>query len=210
MANFFKTVCAAIVMACAFVSSVSAQEFFKVESVQQTGKSFFVLASDNKAVQVNPAIYKIVKANPDQYVVCYCECEEENFLTVALKSNIKRMVSEVDSVGFGATEDIFKLFFTDGTTYESKDEALLTINPGQKVEFTHIKGLTQNFWRHRTVPRETPVSASVDVFSKPTTPATTETTIDEDEDEDSFDEDPTDLTASVNTVTSQISTFAKK
>ncbi|MEE6207180.1 MAG: hypothetical protein VZR95_03905 [Alphaproteobacteria bacterium] len=198
----FKTVCATIVMVCASFSA-SAQEFFAVESVQQTGKSFFVLASSNKAVQVNPAIYKIVKATPDQYVVCYCECEEENLLTVALKSNIKRMVSEVDSVGFGATEDAYKLFFKDGTTYESKDEALLTINPGQKVEFTSIKGLTQNFWRHRTVPRSTPVSASVDVFSAPAPAANT---ID---DEIGSDDDLT-ASASVKTVTSRVSTFALK
>lgn len=198
----FKTVCATIVMVCACISA-SAQEFYKVENVQQTGKSFFVLASDNKAVQVNPAIYKMVKATPTDYVVAYCECEEENLLTVALKSNIKRMVSEVDSVGFGATEDTYKLFFTDGTTYESTDPALLTINPGQKVEFTSIKGLTQNFWRHRTVPRSTPVSASVDVFSAPAPAANT---ID---DETGSDDDLT-ASASVKTVTSRVSTFALK
>ncbi len=202
MTSFKKTVCAFIVMLSA-IGSASAQEFYKVENVQQTGKSFFVLASDNKAVQVNPAIYKMVKATPTDFVVCYCECETENLLTVALKSNIKRMVSEVDSVGFGATEDTYKLFFTDGTTYESTDPALLTINPGQKVEFTSIKGLTQNFWRHRTVPRSTPVSASVDVFSAPAPAANT---ID---DETGSDDDLT-ASASVTTVTSKVSTFALK
>ncbi|MBO6281673.1 MAG: hypothetical protein J6N49_03975 [Alphaproteobacteria bacterium] len=154
-------------MACACVSA-SAQEFFKVESVQQTGKSFFVLAGNDKAVQVSVVVYKLVKKSPKDYVVAYCECEEENFLTVAHKRDIKRMVSEVDSVGFGATEETYKLFFKDGTSYESTDEDLLAVQPGQKVEFTSILGLTQNFWRHRTVPRDTPVSKEVDVFKKTT------------------------------------------
>ena len=161
-----KTVCAAIVMACAF-SSVSAQEFYAVENVQQTGKSFFVLAGSDKAVQVSPVVYKLVQRKPSDFVVAYCECEEENFLTVARKADIKRMVSEVDSVGFGATEETYKLFFTDGTSYESSDENLLSVQPGQKVEFTSILGLTQNFWRHRTVARDTPVSKEVDVFKTP-------------------------------------------
>ena len=165
MAKLIKTVCAFIVMLCAF-SSVSAQEFFKIEDVKQTGQAFFVLASSNKAVQVSPVVYKLVKKNTSDYVVAYFEGESENFLTVARKADIKRMVSEVDSVGFGATEDVYKLFFTDGTTYESTDEDLLTIQKGQKVEFTSILGITQNFWRHRTVPRETPVAKEVKVLAE--------------------------------------------
>ena len=166
MAKLIKTVCAIIVMFCAGVSA-SAQEFFDVESVKQTGKSFFVLAGNDKAVQVSVVVYKLVKKSPKDFVVAYYEGEEENFLTVARKADVKRMVSEVDSVGFGATEDIYKLFFVDGTTYESRDENLLTIQKGQKVEFTSVLGLTQNFWRHRTVSRDTPVSKDIDVFKTP-------------------------------------------
>ena len=166
MAKLMKTVCAFIVMLCAFSMNVSAQEFFPVEGVKQTGQAFFVLAERSKAVQVSPVVYKLVKKSPSNFVVCYYEGENENFLTVARKADIKRMVSEVDSVGFGATEDIYKLFFKDGTTYESSDEDLLTIQPGQKVEFTSILGITQNFWRHRTVPRETPVNKEVKVFAE--------------------------------------------
>ena len=166
MAKLIKTVCAIMVMFCAGVS-VNAQEFFNIESVQQTGKSFFVLAGNDKAVQVSVVVYKLVKKSPKDYVVAYFEGESENFLTVARKADVKRMVSEVDSVGFGATEETYKLFFKDGTSYESTDENLLSVQPGQKVEFTSVLGLTQNFWRHRTVSRDTPVSKDIDVFKTP-------------------------------------------
>lgn len=149
---------------CAF-SSVSAQEFFPVEGVKQTGQAFFVLASSNKAVQVNPVVYKQVKKNPSDFVVAYYEGKEENFLTVARRADIKRVVCEVDSVGFGTNEEISKVFFTDGTSYEDDDADLLTLQKGQKLELTSVQGLTQNLWRHRTVPRDTPVSKNVDVLA---------------------------------------------
>ena len=113
-------------------------------------------------MKTNVLVYNEVSKAPASYLICYQEglTPSEDFLTVANKEKISRTVVEVDSVG-RATKGNPLVFFTDGSTFEGKDSVFFALQPGQKIEFTEINGLTQNFFRVRTVPRDTPVSKKI-------------------------------------------------
>ena len=76
-----KTVCAVAMMLCAVCAS--AQEFFSIEGCVQKDISFYVLAGGDKKIQVSPLVYKWVKKSPQDFVMCFYEGENENFLTIA-------------------------------------------------------------------------------------------------------------------------------
>ena len=143
-----------------FAEKTQAQELYQVTSTREDkALKAFVIEGKEVEMKANVLVFNKVSESPGSYLICYQEglTPSEDFLTVSNKNDVSRTVVEVDSVG-RAIKGNPLVFFTDGSTFEGKDSVFFALQPGQKIEFTEISGLTQNFFRVRTVPRDTPVS----------------------------------------------------
>lgn len=143
-----------------FAEKTTAQELYQVVSTEENKalKAFLIQGAEVE-MKANVLVFNKVSEAPASYLICYQEglTPSEDFLTVAEKKNVSRTIQQVDSVG-KASEGNPLVFFTDGSTFEGSDSIFFALQPGQKLEFTQVNGLTQNFFRVRTVPRDTPVS----------------------------------------------------
>lgn len=151
---------AAILFGVMFAGKISAQQTFQVTGTKEDkALKAFLVEGETVAMKVNVLNFNEISKKPDGFAICYLKGQEsyDDFLTVARKENICRSVQEVDSVGRN-DQGRPLVFFADGTKFVALDSVFFALQPGQKLEFTEIEGMTQNFFRVRTVPRDTPVS----------------------------------------------------
>ena len=151
---------ATILFGIVFAGKIYAQETFQVTNTREDkALKAFLVEGETVAMKVNVLNYNRVSEKPSDFAICYLKGQEsyDDFLTVAEKTNIVRSVQQVDSVGRN-DQGRPLVFFADGTKFAALDSVFFALQPGQKLEFTEIEGMTQNFFRVRTVPRDTPVS----------------------------------------------------
>lgn len=151
---------ATILFGIVFAGKIYAQQTFQVTNTREDkALKAFLVEGETVAMKVNVLNYNRVSENPSMFAICYLKGQEsyDDFLTVAEKTNIVRSVQQVDSVGRN-DKGYPLVFFSDGTKFAALDSVFFALQPGQKLEFTNIEGMTQNFFRVRTVPRDTPVS----------------------------------------------------
>ncbi len=143
-----------------FAEKTQAQELFQVTSaVKDVARKGFYVQAEEVETAVNYIVYDKVKQQPTTFLICYSEgaTPADDFLTVARKESVIRTVKEVVKVDMDDKGNPV-VTFTDDERFEASEQIFFALQPGQKLEITEISGLTQNFFRVRTVPRDTPVS----------------------------------------------------
>lgn len=177
-----------IVLFGMFAERMYAQQTFQVTGTKEDkALKAFLVEGETVAMKVNVLNYNRVSENPSMFAICYLKGQEsyDDFLTVAEKTNIVRSVQQVDSVGRN-DKGYPLVFFSDGTKFAALDSVFFALQPGQKLEFTDIEGMTQNFFRVRTVPRDTPVSKKYGLLpaEEPNKPEKAEAAVKKSESED--------------------------
>lgn len=166
MKKIFFLLCSVFMLS---TMSVSAQKFFEIDKVKQTGETTFMVAAGAQELQVNPLIYREVNANPQAYLLVIYTGEKASCITIAPKESISYVVAEVQEVK--PEGDKWLVVLSSGMNYTSSNQDWGTVIPGQRVSYAVVNGLTKVIARRpHTVEGDVELTTKVPVSPAPTAP----------------------------------------